>query len=507
MNSKILVNLTERQFLQIWYSQNLKTIYLTATDGRKIEVIRRGKWNFDTGPDFKSALLRIGNQLQQGDVEVHLRTTDWYAHQHDKDPHYNQVILHVVLWEDLKNPVIRQDGQQVPTLVLEHFLKQVDFQRLFKPHLSQRNRSPQTPSSCLEEIKMLPRKKLMELLQEKADLRFQQKVRRFEARYRDGEKKEGRKEKSTLPYSSTPWPLPGSDWDQLIYEGFLEALGYPINKKPCLKLAQLLPLESLRNVITRGGEESKVLWLQAVLLGAAGLLPASLSSPVLKVADQENLDWETKSYLDEIYSLWGMLKPCLAEVQMQPEEWQFFRIRPLNSPIGRLARFSFVLAKLPPSSWIHSYVTLLTDSQEPSSWRAETVKKLEASLWVPISGYWTCHNGFSSGISSPIRFAIGRNTLREMVINVLLPILYFYAEKTSQPHLQERVYQLYQVYPAPAYNRVTRFMVENLFQEDSTEPGQFGQGMGYARIHQGLIQLHTELCQMKGCLTCPYRTF
>ena len=507
MNSEILANLTERRFLQIWYSQNLKTINLTATDGRKIEVIRRGKWNFDTGPDFKSALLRIGNQLQPGDVEVHLRTTDWYAHRHDKDPHYNQVILHVVLWEDLKNPVIRQDGQPVPTLVLEHFLKQVDFQRLFKTYFSPRSRSPQTSFSCLEEIKILPRKKLMELLQEKADLRFQQKVRRFEARYREGEEREWRKERSAIPCFSTSLPSPDSGWDQLIYEGFLEALGYPINKKPFLKLAQLLPLESLRNVITRSGKESKVLWLQAVLLGTAGLLPASPSSPGLKVADQKNLDSETKSYLDEIYSLWEMLKPCLADVQMQPEEWQFFRIRPLNSPIGRLARFSFVLAKLPSSSWIHSYVTLLTDLPESSSWRVETVKKLEASLGVPISGYWTCHNGFSGGVFPPIRVAIGRNTLREMVINVLLPILYFYAEKTSWPHLQKRIYQLYQTYPAPAYNRVTRFMGENLFQEDSAEPEPFRQEMGYARTHQGLIQLHTELCQMKGCPTCPYRTF
>jgi hypothetical protein len=486
LNPKPPANLTERQFLQIWYSQNLKTVHLKTTDGRPIEVIRRGTWNFDTGPDFKSALLRIGNQLQPGDIEVHLRMSDWYAHRHDKDPHYNQVILHVVLWKDLEDPVIRQDGQQVPTLVLDHLLKQIDSQHLFKTHLSHKSKSQQTSSSCLEEVKGLPWKKLIELLQEKADLRFQQKVRRFEARYWESEK---RSEKSSVLY-------PSFGWDQLIYEGFLEALGYSINKKPFLKLAQLLPLEDLRNITARSGEESKVLWLQAVLLGTAGLLPVFPSSPVV---DGENLDLETKSYLDEIHSLWEMLKPCLAETQMQLEEWQFFRLRPINSPIGRLARFSFVLAKLSSTSWIHSYVAFLTDSSEHSP--AQIVKKLEASLRVPISGYWTRHTGFGGGISSPIRFAIGRYTLREMVINVLLPILYLYAEKTSRPHLQERVYKLYRTYPAPAYNRVTRFMIENLFRENSP------QVTGYAHIHQGLLQLHTELCQMKGCPTCPYRTF
>ena|GEM_PF-325911 len=539
MNPETSATLTERRLLHIWRSQSRHVTNLKTTDGRNVEVVRCGRWNFDTGPDFKAALLRIGNQLKQGDVEIHLRTSEWYAHGHEKDPHYNEVILHVVWWEDLGGPIVRQDRQEVPNLVLKQFLRHPldEPGRAFPSQGTYWLESQQTPgpgsqpevpggigstAPCLTEVKMLPREKLLELLEERADTRFQRKIQRFAARWKD------------------------QDWDQLIYGGLLEALGYPINKKPFLKLAQLLPLPYLEELIPAGApdtaegsgtgcsgdagglKESRLLWIQALLLGVAGLLPAT-SAPGTGTPGAGNFDPETKAYLDELTSLWEMLRPCFADKVMQPEEWQFFRVRPFNSPISRLSRFSFVLAsRTGCSRWITEYVNLLMAPTEGKN----LVKALEASLLAPVSGYWASHTGFGTGRAradqsssrSPrtlrsVRVAIGSQTVREMIINVILPILYVYAEKTSRAELQEKISRLYKSYPAPACNSVTKFMIKNLFKvrrprgKDSTElkssthPGHLAQEIRYARTHQGLIQLHTELCQMEGCPSCPYRTF
>lgn len=489
--------LPEHWLLHIWNSQFLNTLDLKTTDGRKVEIVRRGRWNFDTGPDFKSALLRIGNQLRQGDIEFHRKTSDWYAHRHERDSHYNNVILHGVYWEDLGNPVVRQDHQEVPTLVLSPYIKTQDLEDVYK--------SLESRACCLPEVKTLSQERLVELIEEKADSRFQKKIQRFATRYKN------------------------PDWDQLIYEGFLEALGYPINKKPFLKLAQRIPLKSIQNIIPQSQKENRALWIQAILLGIAGLLPASINSQD-ETSDVKNFDPETEAYLEEVSSLWEMLKPCFRDSSMQPKEWQFFRIRPLNSPTNRLARFSFLLAARTSTSWITEYVNFLMTSDEKTDW-PETVKKLESSLLVPISGYWKHHISFGArslsprhanrgnrNSTQPIQFAIGRHTAREIVINVLLPILYLYAEKTSRTNLREKIVWLYKIYPAPICNRVTKFMIESLFKENPVELEHLGssesslrdvptaQVIHRARTHQGLIQLHTELCHMKDCPSCPYQT-
>ena len=37
-----------------------------------------------------------------GDVEIHLKSSEWYAHRHHEDEYYDAVILHVVYEEDVE---------------------------------------------------------------------------------------------------------------------------------------------------------------------------------------------------------------------------------------------------------------------------------------------------------------------------------------------------------------------------------------------------------------------
>ena len=89
---------------------------LQTTDGRRVEVIDPGLHNHNAGPDFFNAKVKIGDTIWVGNVEIHDRASHWYQHGHDKDEHYNNVVLHVVGEAD--RDVQTQEGNFVPQLCL-----------------------------------------------------------------------------------------------------------------------------------------------------------------------------------------------------------------------------------------------------------------------------------------------------------------------------------------------------------------------------------------------------
>ena len=79
-----------------WQQRLLPLGPLQTTDGRNVEVIDPGLHNTNAGPDFFNAKVRIGETLWVGNIEVHERSSDWYAHRHGDSADYNNVILHIV---------------------------------------------------------------------------------------------------------------------------------------------------------------------------------------------------------------------------------------------------------------------------------------------------------------------------------------------------------------------------------------------------------------------------
>ena len=73
----------------------------TTEDGRTLRVFSAGTWNAEAGPDFSNAKISLDGKILTGDVEVHCKSSDWFAHRHDKDSAYDGVILHVVESDDL----------------------------------------------------------------------------------------------------------------------------------------------------------------------------------------------------------------------------------------------------------------------------------------------------------------------------------------------------------------------------------------------------------------------
>ena len=88
----------------VWQHRYYNTTGLTTEAGMPLFVDYPGDHNKHQGPDFLHARLHIADSPLNGPVELHLKTSDWYRHRHDDDPHYQNTILHVVWENDSSRP-------------------------------------------------------------------------------------------------------------------------------------------------------------------------------------------------------------------------------------------------------------------------------------------------------------------------------------------------------------------------------------------------------------------
>ncbi|MGV6831498.1 MAG: DUF2851 family protein [bacterium] len=112
----------EELLQQIWRHKKIPGHYLTGSKGETIHIIDFGNLNTNSGPDFLNAQIRIDGQLWAGNVEIHVKASDWYLHKHQNDDNYKNVILHVV-WENDKD-VSHAKNFNIPTLILADYIDQ-----------------------------------------------------------------------------------------------------------------------------------------------------------------------------------------------------------------------------------------------------------------------------------------------------------------------------------------------------------------------------------------------
>ena len=87
----------KEDFLQyIWQYRLFAAVDLVTTDNQLVSIVKPGQLNRNAGPDFFNAQIKIDHQLWAGNVEIHIKSSDWYIHGHEKDSNYDNVILHVV---------------------------------------------------------------------------------------------------------------------------------------------------------------------------------------------------------------------------------------------------------------------------------------------------------------------------------------------------------------------------------------------------------------------------
>lgn len=398
--------LAEGELSLLWYSVGFARPGLRTRCGRRVRILYRGLPNGERGPDYLGAALSWGRGKPRcGDIELHLRTSQWRAHGHQRDPHYQGVILHVVWQDDDPRPTLLPNGRQVPVLVLG---AQTGKEGVL---------IPRTVGSCLQRADP-DRAWLGEVLDRAGEDRFLGKAARLEG------------EMAALPAQ------------EVLYQALALALGYSQNKEPFQRLAASLPLGVLEGFLWGKDPGRQEVVAQALLLGMAGLLPSQrglgAGSP-----------WG--GLLEEAWRSYG-LGPSLG-----PEAWRL-GVRPENHPARRLAGLaSLVVRSLEPGllPWL---LGPLAPPRSPAWW---------GRLVQEAGGYWRDHfdlrrPGLPLGPS-----LIGRGRALEMAINALLPFAYAYGQVRGDSSLSLEALEAYSLLPSPGPNRVTRHMGRQLLGASS----------------------------------------
>ena len=111
----------------LWQHKKFAVTDLKTTTGESIQILNSGQYLQLAGPDFFNAQIIIGKQKWAGNVEIHLKSSDWYVHNHQKDANYDSVILHVV-WEH-DTPIFRKNNTEIPTLELKNYVQLSDLNK------------------------------------------------------------------------------------------------------------------------------------------------------------------------------------------------------------------------------------------------------------------------------------------------------------------------------------------------------------------------------------------
>jgi hypothetical protein len=303
MPTRKRIGLSEKQLMQSW--QGLVGQEMATEEGSWLRVIQPGRASGSVGPDFRDAVVAMNeSELVKGDVEIHTKSSDWYSHDHHRNPEYNHVILHVVLWHDCNSPALKQNGSSVPIL------------RLSEAHLMPTGQLP-----CFRIMNHQDCQTLGKLLDAAGENRFQQKAALFHASL-------GREEAG-----------------QVLYHGMMRALGYSRNMKPFEELANRLPIKSLEDMETRESLSLK----QALLLGTAGFLPSQWLR-------QESF---VESEIKELEHIWRSLE----EVKpMSEKDWHMSHIYPNNSPVRRILAESHLLQRYHESGILMAILQLVQET-------------------------------------------------------------------------------------------------------------------------------------------------
>ena len=118
--------MNERLLQFIWQHLYFNREQLSTQDGQSLQILFQGTLNNNQGPDFSNAKIRINNITWAGNIELHIKTSDWKKHGHTNDEHYNNIILHAV-WEHDE-----AEKQNMPVLELKNRISSSLLQRYYE---------------------------------------------------------------------------------------------------------------------------------------------------------------------------------------------------------------------------------------------------------------------------------------------------------------------------------------------------------------------------------------
>jgi Protein of unknown function (DUF2851) len=413
----------DEKFLHfIWLNQQFTTQSLKTIEGKSIMVVQKGLPHQDAGPDFQNGKIIIGDTVWAGHIEIHVRASDWYDHQHHKDEAYQNVILHVVYEND--KDVLYNNGQLIPTLVLKPIIDlnlYFDYEQMLKS----RNWIP-----CMHSLPLIDRMHLNHWLDRMLITRLEIKTKRIDDLLR----------------------RTNQSWEEAFYVSVSRYFGSKINDDAFEWLAFSLPLRVLAK------HKHQLLQIEALMYGQAGLL------------DEDFKD----DYPNNLKKEYAFLRQKHGLTPLKKSVWKFLRLRPAAFPTLRIAQLSML---------IHQSTHLFSKILEAADVKS-TMKLFETGT----SAYWETHFQFDK-LSAKRTKKLGRQTIVNILINTIIPFLFYYGQLKQYPEHKEKAFSFLGHLPPESNSIITKWKgligpVESAYQT------------------QALLTLKTDYCDQRKCLEC-----
>lgn len=273
----------------IWKHKKFEFSNLKTTNGSLLVIASIGSQNKNAGPDFFNAQLKIGEQLWAGNIEIHVKSSDWYLHSHETDSNYDNVILHVV-WEH-DTDIFRKDNTRIPTLVLKHYVSAEalhNYSKLFS--------KAQKWINCENDFSDINKFTITNWLER---LYFERLERKSETI------------KQLLSDSK-------NDWEAVLFKMLAKNFGLKINGDAFLSLVNSVDFSIIRKISSNHSN------LEALFFGQAGLLENDLQD----------------AYYLELKKEYNFLRQKFNLSNQNVVPMQFFRLRPSNFPTIRLSQLA-----------------------------------------------------------------------------------------------------------------------------------------------------------------------
>lgn len=369
---------------------------MSTTDGQPVEVLDPGLHNRNSGPDFFNAKVKIGGQLWVGNVEIHDKASDWFLHGHDRDSHYDNVVLHVVGVADAEARTA--DGMTPPQMELSvpDSVKQ-NYEGLL--------RTDSYPP-CHEIIASLPGLMKHSWMSALETERLERKTEDIKRRAR----------------------LCEGSWEAAYFVTMARNYGFGINSDAMEQWALNVPLNDV------GHHRDDIFQVEAFFMGQAGLLnPLSLPEKHRQAALADDYFFRLNNeykYLAHKFSL----KPIDFHL------WRFLRLRPQNFPHIRIAQLANLYYQR------RAGLSQLMDCEDIKS-----VKKL---LVTSVTSYWQTHYAF--GCESKFNEKhLSEASLNLLLINTVVPMLFAYGRHKQNDRLCDRAFDFLEQLKAED-NHITR---------------------------------------------------
>lgn len=277
----------------VWQYKKFDFSNLTTVSGEPLTIVNSGSYLKQSGPDFFNAQIIIGNQKWAGNIEIHVKSSDWYLHHHELDENYDNVILHVV-WEN-DAPIFRKDNSEIPVFNLKQYVSKDTLASYWSLA------SPKTWIYCENQIKTIDSFIMLNWMESLFFERLERKSIPIERLLLESE----------------------NDWEAVLFYMLAKNFGLNTNGEPFFQLAKSIPFSVLRK------ESFEIENLEALLFGQANLFP---------IDAEENYTKDLKMRFDYLSQKHQLIKKNI-------EPFQFFKHRPDNFPTIRLAQLAMLYHK------------------------------------------------------------------------------------------------------------------------------------------------------------------